>query len=96
MSSISIGYSQSYYLTAKGDRVYRITGTVTEMGVPGPYRVRAYDRLDGSLLAETWSGEDGAYVINGLPPVQCFVVAFDHGDNPLNAAISDYVTPEPI
>lgn len=77
---------------------YRITGTVTELGVAGRYRVRLFDRLTARGLRETWSAADGsysfpyiAYRANGY-----FTVAYDHGDNPHNAAIADLITPEPM
>lgn len=77
---------------------YQITGTVTELGTAGRYRVRLFDRRTARCIRETWSAADGsysfpyiAYRANGY-----FVVAYDHGDNPLNAAIADFVTPEPM
>ena len=77
---------------------YRITGLVTELGVPGPYRIRLYDRQTGRLHSEHWSASDGSYTINNLKYVSqgYYIIAFDEGDNPLNAAIADYVTPEPM
>jgi hypothetical protein len=77
---------------------YRLTGTVTELGTAGAYRVRLFDRVSGRCLRETWSAPDGsysfpaiAYRLNGY-----FIVAYDHGNSPLNAAIADLVTPEPM
>lgn len=74
----------------------QITGTVTELSVPGPYRVRLFDRQSARCLRETWSAADGAYSftyiayrMNGY-----FAIAYDHGDLPLNAAIADLITPE--
>lgn len=77
---------------------YRILGTVTELAVAGPYRVRLFGRQSGRLLRETWSAADGSY---SFPNIAYryqgyFVVAYDHGDSPLNAAIADLVTPEPM
>ena len=42
--------------------------------------------------------EDGSYAFTGIAYRQIgyFAVAFDHGNNPLNAAISDFITPEPM
>ena len=75
---------------------YQITGTVSELGVLGKYRVRLFNRRTGRLVREIWSGEDGtyafrniAYRLNGY-----FIVAYDHGDEPLNACIADLITPE--
>lgn len=82
---------------------YRIAGIVTEIGVPGSYRVRLFDRMTGMLVRETWSASTGEYAFNNITPTPnqsvtngYFVVAFDHGDNPLNAAIADLVTSEPM
>lgn len=77
---------------------YRITGTVTEVGVAGPYRVRLFDRQTAICLGETWSAADGSYNFSYIAYRQngYFAVAYDHGDNPLNAAIADLITPEPM
>lgn len=76
----------------------RVRGTITELGVPGPYRVRLFDRRTGRLLRETWSAADGAYQFAGIAyrPQGYVVVAHDRGADPLNAAIADLVTPEPM
>ena len=69
---------------------------MTELGVPGAYKVLLFLRT-GALIAETLSDQDGNYVFSNLDPNGSYmVVAQDHGPNPLNAAISDYVTPEPM
>lgn len=75
---------------------YRIIGTVTELGVAGPYRVRLFDRQSARCVRETWSNASGAYAFNNLAyrANGYFAVAYDHGDNPLNAAIADLITPE--
>ena len=77
---------------------YRITGNVDELGVSGSYRVRLFDRQSARCLRETWSAPDGAYAFNSIAyrPNGYFVVAYDHGENPLNAAIADLITPEPM
>ncbi|MCO5763771.1 MAG: hypothetical protein NHG36_20095 [Chromatiaceae bacterium] len=57
-----------------------------------------FDRLSARCLRESWSGNDGAYAFNNIAyrPNGYFIVAYDHGDNPLNAAIADLITPEPM
>lgn len=77
---------------------YRIIGTVTELGLAGRYRVRLFDRQSARCIAQTWSNASGAYAFSGIAyrANGYFVVAYDHGDNPLNAAIADLVTPEPM
>lgn len=81
-----------------GSGQHRITGTVTELGAPGVYRVRLFNRLTAKCLRETWSSADGSYVFNHLAnqPNGYFAIAFDHGASPLNAAIADLITPEPM
>jgi hypothetical protein len=76
----------------------QITGIVDELGVVGAYRVAVYHRITGLKIAETWSIANGAYAVDYLPyePFGYFAVAFDHGDNPVNAAIADYLTPVPM
>ncbi len=77
---------------------FRIAGTVSELGVPGKYRVRLYLRSLGNLIREKMSGADGSYIFNNIAyiPNGYYVIAFDHGDAPLNAAIADLITPEPM
>lgn len=77
---------------------HRIVGTVTELGVAGPYRVRLFNRLTARCVGETWASSDGAYAFNYLAYHLngYYAIAFDHGDNPLNAAIADLITPEPM
>lgn len=77
---------------------YRITGNVDELGVYGSYRVRLFERRSGRCIRETWSAADGSY---SFPSIAYrhqgyFAIAFDHVDNPLNAAIADLITPEPM
>ena len=75
---------------------HQIVGTVDEVGVAGAYRVRLFERRTGRCVRETWSAADGSYAFNYIAyrPNGYFVIAFDYGDNPLNAAIADLITPE--
>lgn len=77
---------------------HQIVGTVDEMGVAGAYRVRLFERRTGRCVRETWSAADGSYSFPYLAyrDQGYFAVAFDYGDNPLNAAIADLITPEPM
>lgn len=77
---------------------YRIAGTVDELGTVGAYKVRLFHRLSGALVRETWSAADGSYAFDWIAYKDkgYFVVAYDHGDNPVNAAIADLITPEPM
>ena len=78
--------------------VSRIVGTVTELGVPGAYRVRLYDRRTALLVREAWSDSNGNYAFNFIAYREdgYFAVAHDNDGNPLNAAIADLITPEPM
>lgn len=77
---------------------HRITGTVTELGAAGAYRVRLFNRASAMCIRETWSAEDGSYAFEHLAyqPNGYFAIAHDHGASPLNAAIADLITPEPM
>lgn len=77
---------------------HQIVGTVDEMGVAGAYRVRLFDRSSARCIRETWSAADGSYSFPYIAYLHqgYFAIAFDHGDNPLNAAIADMITPEPM
>ena len=77
---------------------HRVSGVVTEAGATGSYRVRLFYRPNSKPVAETWSAADGSYSFDNIKyePQGYYVIAFDHGDNPVNAAIADFVTPEPM
>lgn len=72
---------------------YQITGTVTELGTVGMYRVRLHDQLTGRCIRETWSAADGSYSFTNLNAKQKYVVAFDHTTPLQSAAIQDKVVP---
>jgi hypothetical protein len=74
----------------------RITGTITRLGVPGPYRVNLYRRVDGTLRDAMMSEPNGAYLFPYVRDEKCFVTGHDDGAEPVNAAISDHVTPADI
>jgi hypothetical protein len=70
-----------------------IAGIVTELLVPGSYRVNLYRQSDMQLVDSVWSGEDGAYSFTGLANQKYVVMAIDH-TNPLRSpAIQDNVIP---
>lgn len=78
---------------------YRIRVTVARYGALGRYRVRLIHRRSGLCLREKWTdATDGTATFDGLAyEYQGYVVeAFDHGTEPLNACIYDFVTPEPM
>ena len=75
---------------------YRIAGIVDKLGAPGQYLVGLYSKFTLENIAFTFSDAAGSYQFNWLKyiPNGYFAIAFDHGDNPLNAAIADLITPE--
>jgi len=78
---------------------YRIANVVTELGVPGRYRVRLHLRANGMLVRETFSAADGSYAFPGIAYLEggYYAIAFDWlTPAPLNAAIADLLTPEPM
>ena len=77
---------------------YRITGTVDELGVFGPYKVRLFEKQAGNLVRQTWSAPDGTYSFDNIAYLDqgYFLIAHDHTSPLLNSAISDFVTPEPM
>jgi hypothetical protein len=77
---------------------HRIAGSVDELGSSGKYRLRLFDRQSSRCIRETWSDTDGSYSFDWISYrfKGYFVIAYDHGDNPMNAAIADMITPEPM
>ena len=78
--------------------LYRITGTVDELGACGSYKVRLFLKNSGALINQVWSAADGTYAFNNIAYLDqgYFLVAHDHTTPKVNAAISDFVTPEPM
>lgn len=76
----------------------RISVTVDELGAVGAYRVALIARDTLRVVGSAISGTDGVVVFENLAVITAgyFAVAFDHGDNPLNAAVADMLTPEPM
>lgn len=78
---------------------YRIQGTADRLGVVGSYQIVLFNALNQRVLAETWSAADGTYTFDYLAyrANGYFVIAHDrHTGSPLNAAIADLITPEPM
>jgi hypothetical protein len=75
--------------------LHQIAGITTEVDVAGSYQVRIYDRLTGRLARECWSATNGAFTVTGLANRLYIAVAMDHNEPLRNAAIVDFITPEP-
>lgn len=75
-----------------------VTDLVSRLGVVGVFRVCLFDRRTKKLIAETVSDRNGNYSFKYVAntPGGFFIVAFDDSGTPVNAAISDYITPEPM
>jgi len=76
----------------------QISDTIDEEGTAGAYRVRLYHRLTGKLIKQVWSHADGTYTFDHIAEESegYFVVGFDHGATPVQAAVGDLITPEPM
>ena len=71
---------------------YSISGTITEQGIPGKYRVQLFDQHLSRIVAQTWSDSTtGAYSFDYLNETPFYVVAFDHTTPIRVAAIQDNV-----
>jgi hypothetical protein len=84
-----------YLASSKTSGDYQIVGTTSRLGVPGGYKVRLFDRRSGLLLREVFSSPSGEYLFDRLAYSKngYFTVAIDHSGSPVNAAISDLLTP---
>ena len=77
--------------TAPSCGVHRLTGTVSELGVLGAYKVRLFDKFSGRLLREVWSDAEGVFTFDNIAnrPEGYFIVGHDHGDDPRNGDMAD-------
>lgn len=79
---------------------YRISGTASRQGQAGVYRVALFERSTLRLVRLTKSAANGSYLFDNLKvrPNGYFAVEFDDplAESPLNAAIADLITPEPM
>lgn len=74
----------------------KLSGSVDRLGVAGRYVVVALDKKTMFPLGKTVSDADGNYALRYLPNTAIFVIAVDHSAEPVNAAISDQLTLEPM
>lgn len=86
------------YADARNGGNYKISGTASKLGVPGVYPVYLFDRTLMTCLRKVWSSKNGTYQFSYIAHREngYFLVEFDYGTSPLNAAISDLVTTEPM
>lgn len=77
---------------------YCISGTLTREHVALSGPVRLFDRQTGRLLRQTTAAANGSYSFVGLAYRYRGYIALAHDQNatPLNAAIADLITPEPM
>lgn len=73
--------------------VLSIKGTVTEINLPIPCRVRLFEKLSGRMVSDVVTDNSGNYEFTNLVPVQFFLVAH-HPTSQLNAVIQDNVVPK--
>ena len=70
-----------------------ISGSVKELNIPFPCRVRLFERLSGRLINEVLTDNSGNYEFNHLTANKFFIVAH-HPLNQYNAVIADLVVPK--
>lgn len=76
---------------------YCIRGTVSRLGVPGPYRVSLFARREQIPLRTQIAKENGDHAFDYIPLIEggYFLIGFDHtADDLRNAAIADRITPK--
>lgn len=76
-----------------------ISGKISRLGVYGTYHVLLFSKKTKTIIKDTWSDAEGNYSFNNIAPTEkaYFIIAFDENRaDPVNAAISDYVTPESV
>jgi hypothetical protein len=93
MSGLSLGV---YGISSEFFGPCRITGTASRLGVAGRYAVHCLKLPELRVIAKTLSDETGLYSVNRIPDGLYLVIARDHTNDPVNAAVSDYITPEPM
>lgn len=73
----------------------KILGTVKESGTPDlavRRRVRLHRKIDGMLIREVWSADDGSYAFLNVAIQPYYVTSHDHTGN-YNAVIKDSIVP---
>jgi hypothetical protein len=70
-----------------------IKGTVKELNIPIPCRVRLFERVSGLLVADKETDNHGNYEFTCLNKLKYFIVAH-HPLNQYNAVIADLVVPK--
>lgn len=70
-----------------------IKGTVKELNIPIPCRVRLFERLSGRMMDEVLTDETGNYKFTHLTANKFFITAH-HPLNTYNAVIADLVVPK--
>lgn len=71
----------------------RIKGSVSELNIPIPCRVRLFEKLSGRLIADKLTDENGFYEFDHLTKTKFFIVAH-HPASQFNAVIQDNVVPK--
>lgn len=70
-----------------------VAGTVTVEGAAASRPVRLYDRVSGTLVAETRSAADGSYRFDGVAAEREFLVLAHDDEDLHNAAPADRIAP---
>jgi len=96
-SRLISGYVRSANALTGGS--FRVRGTVKVSGTPAQRRVVLFDSATGPRplqpICATWSTVDGSYSFPRIADREYIVIAFDYPRDK-NAAIADFVRPEPM
>lgn len=95
-NKLMVHYQSNYYFNGN----FCIKGIASRLGVPGQYFVCLFDKKTKRIIESQWSNKDGEYEFRGFALIDkgYFIIEYDNDSESslLNAAISDFVTPEPM
>lgn len=72
-----------------------VDGRFRKLNVPGVGRIKILERGSMNVVAETLSAADGTWRVDWLDPSRQFVVIGFDDTGAVNAAVQDWVSPEP-
>jgi hypothetical protein len=98
MSGVAIG-NMLIGLDQEYGGYYQIRGVIDRQGVYGPYRFTLLDSVSGLFVRRGHSDKNGEFLIRYIAyRFRGYTIYADdhHSGSPMNAAIADLVTPEPM
>lgn len=83
----------SFNTTLTSGKGSSIKGSVKQQSLPLPCRVRLFEKLSGSMIADIATDKNGNYEFKNLAQVPFFIIAH-HPASQFNAVIQDNVVPK--